>query len=78
MGLSNAERQRRHRERLKAGQPLPRASYRSVGSGNTSKAAGIKDAPKETPLFRSALGKQKQLSPRPMSGLFAGGGEILR
>ena len=30
-------------------------------------AAGIEDAPKETPLFRSALGKQKQLSPRPLS-----------
>ena len=30
-------------------------------------AAGIEDAPKETPLFHSALGKQKQLSPRPLS-----------
>ena len=30
-------------------------------------AAGIQDAPKESPLFRSALGKQKQLSPRPLS-----------
>ena len=29
MGLSNAERQRRHRERLKAGQPLPRVRYRA-------------------------------------------------
>ena len=28
MGLSRAERQRRHRERLKAGQPLPRVRYR--------------------------------------------------
>ena len=28
MGLSNAERQRRHRERLKAGQPPPRVRYR--------------------------------------------------
>ena len=30
-------------------------------------AAGIEDAPKETPLFHSALGKQKQRSPRPLS-----------
>ena len=30
-------------------------------------AAGIGDAPKETPLFHSALGKQKQLSDRPLS-----------
>ena len=28
MALSNAERQRRHRERLKAGQPPPRVRYR--------------------------------------------------
>ena len=28
MGLSNAERQRRHRERLKAGQPPSRVRYR--------------------------------------------------
>jgi hypothetical protein len=28
MGLSNAERQRRHRERLKAGQQPPRVRYR--------------------------------------------------
>ena len=28
MGLSNAERHRRHRERLKAGQPLSRVRYR--------------------------------------------------
>ena len=27
MGLSNAERQRRHRERLKVGQPSPRVRY---------------------------------------------------
>ena len=30
-------------------------------------AAGIQYAPKESPLFRSALGKQKQLSLRPLS-----------
>ena len=30
-------------------------------------AAGIKVDPKETPLFRSALGKQKKLSARPLS-----------
>ena len=30
-------------------------------------AAWIEDAPKETPLFRSALGKQKQLTARPLS-----------
>ena len=35
--------------------------------GDYLEAAGIEDAPKETPLFRSALGKQKQLSPRPLS-----------
>ena len=35
--------------------------------GEYLEAAGIEDAPKETPLFRSALGKQKQLSPRPLS-----------
>ncbi len=29
-------------------------------------AAGIETDPKEAPLFRSALGKQKQLSPRPL------------
>ena len=29
-------------------------------------AAGIDADPKETPLFHSALGKQKQLSPRPL------------
>ena len=35
--------------------------------GGYLEAAGIEDAPKETPLFRSALGKQKQLSPRLLS-----------
>ena len=30
-------------------------------------SAGIEDAPKETPLFRSALGKQKQLTDKPLS-----------
>ena len=30
--------------------------------GDYLEAAGIEDAPKETPLFRSALGKQKQLA----------------
>ena len=30
-------------------------------------AAGIDANPQESPLFRSALGKQKQLSPRPLS-----------
>ena len=35
--------------------------------GEYLEAAGISEDPKETPLFRSALGKQKQLSPRPLS-----------
>ena len=35
--------------------------------GGYLETAGIEDAPKETPLFRSALGKQKQLSPRLLS-----------
>ena len=35
--------------------------------GDYLEAAGIEDVPKETPLFRSALGKQKQLSDRPLS-----------
>ena len=35
--------------------------------GDYLEAAGINADPKETPLFRSALGKQKQLSPRPLS-----------
>ena len=39
----------------------------TVGSGSISRPAGIEDAPKETPLFRSALGKQKQLTARPLS-----------
>ena len=30
-------------------------------------ASGIADAPRETPLFRAALGKQKKLSDRPLS-----------
>ena len=35
--------------------------------GEYLEAAGISEDPKEAPLFRSALGKQKQLSPRPLS-----------
>ena len=35
--------------------------------GEYLQAAGIGEAPKESPLFRSALGKQKQLSDRPLS-----------
>ena len=35
--------------------------------GEYLEAAGIHADPKESPLFRSALGKQKQLSPRPLS-----------
>ena len=35
--------------------------------GEYLEAAGIEADPKESPLFRSALGKQKQLSPRPLS-----------
>ena len=35
--------------------------------GEYLEAAGISEDPKESPLFRSALGKQKQLSPRPLS-----------
>ena len=35
--------------------------------GEYLEAAGIGEDPKESPLFRSALGKQKQLSPRPLS-----------
>ena len=46
MGLSNAERQRRHRERLKAGQRLPRASYRRP-KDRRSKARRWSDAVQE-------------------------------
>ncbi len=35
--------------------------------GEYLEAAGIETDPKEAPLFRSALGKQKQLSSRPLS-----------
>lgn len=35
--------------------------------GEYLEAAGISEAPKESPLFRSALGKQRRLSPRPLS-----------
>ena len=35
--------------------------------GEYLEAAGIADAPRETPLFRAALGKQKKLSDRPLS-----------
>ena len=31
------------------------------------KAAGIEAAPKESPLFRAALGKQRRLAPTPLS-----------
>ena len=37
------------------------------GLGEYLEAAGIEGDPKETPLFRSALGKQKKLSARPLS-----------
>ena len=46
MGLSNAERQRRHRERLKAGQLLPRVRYRAL-KDRRSKARRWSDAVQE-------------------------------
>ena len=46
MGLSNAERQRRHRERLKAGQPLSRVRYRRP-KDRRSKARRWSDAVQE-------------------------------
>ena len=46
MGLSNAERQRRHRERLKAGQPLSRVRYRRP-KDRRSKAQRWSDAVQE-------------------------------
>ena len=46
MGLSNAERQRRHRERLKAGQPLSRVRYRAP-KDRWSKAQRWSDAVQE-------------------------------
>ena len=46
MGLSNAERQRRHRERLKAGQPLSRVRYRAP-KDRRSKAQRWSDAVQE-------------------------------
>ena len=46
MGLSNAERQRRHRERLKAGQPLSRVRYRAP-KDRRSKARRWSDAVQE-------------------------------
>ena len=47
MGLSNAERQRRHRERLKAGQPPPRVRYRRPKDKKRSKARRWTDAVQE-------------------------------
>ena len=46
MGLSNAERQRRHRERLKAGQQPPRVRYRRP-KDKRSKARRWSDAVQE-------------------------------
>ena len=46
MGLSNAERQRRHRERLKAGQQPPRVRYRRP-KDKRSKAQRWSDAVQE-------------------------------
>ena len=46
MGLSNAERQRRHRERLKAGQPPARVRYRAP-KDRRSKAQRWSDAVQE-------------------------------
>ena len=46
MGLSNAERQRRYRERLKAGQPLSRVRYRAQ-KDRRSKAQRWSDAVQE-------------------------------
>ena len=46
MGLSNAERQRRYRERLKAGQPLSRVRYRAP-KDRRSKAQRWSDAVQE-------------------------------
>ena len=49
--------------------PSPSGSTSTAGSGlgDYLERAGIEDASKDTPLFRSALGKQKQLSPRFLS-----------
>ena len=46
MGMSNAERQRRYRERLKAGQPLSRVRYRAP-KDRRSKAQRWSDAVQE-------------------------------
>ena len=47
------------------------------GLGEYPAAAGISEDPKETPLFRSALGKQKHLSPTtPWASCSSGGSRM--
>ena len=66
-GDQGAQRVLRFREKGGKQREIPVRHDLDRWLGEYLAAAGIEADPKESPLFHSALGKQKQLSPRPLS-----------